>query len=87
MYALETNNTCVNECPNGTYADSSTRRCVDWCPETTLQYADNSTNECVDLCPQTPDYFGLDRIDGNRVCVFTCDVGLFADPLTRTCVQ
>jgi hypothetical protein len=33
-----------------------------------------------------PDYFGLDRIDGNKVCVSTCDIGLFADPLTRTCV-
>ena len=34
----------------------------------------------------TPDYYGMDKIDGNRICVLTCNVGLFADPLTRTCV-
>jgi hypothetical protein len=52
-----------------------------------LQYADDSTNRCVDLCPTVPDYFGTENIQSNRICVPLCDVGLFADSLTRTCVQ
>ena len=33
-----------------------------------------------------PDLYGQDLNDGNRTCELACDNGLFADPLTRTCV-
>lgn len=85
-YGYSLNNTCLLVCPSAFYADNSTRMCVMFCPQTTLQFADNTTNLCVSQCPQTPELYGELGADGYRRCVTTCSVGYFADPLTRVCL-
>ena len=86
-FGYDPDDECVEECPEGYFADESTRLCVEACPLSTKQYGDISTNYCVDQCPMIPDLFGQDLNDGNRTCVEECEEGLFADPLTRTCVE
>ena len=78
---------CVEDCPtvtNNTYRDSILRICMPVCSD--KQYSDNSTGNCVEVCPSDPDMFGQIDI---KVCVYVCDanLSLWADNISRTCVQ
>lgn len=66
---------CIDHCPDGTYADNSTRQCVNACPTQPVTYADNDTNKCVTGCPSSPNYYADPLL---MKCVFNCSGGLFA---------
>jgi hypothetical protein len=49
---------CVYFCPNGTFADVSTRTCVPQCPPDLQTYADPTSGICLPSCPIN--YFASD---------------------------
>jgi proprotein convertase subtilisin/kexin type 5 len=90
----------VLNCPQGSFADASTRRCLLLCPGTQRLYADSTTLRCVSQCPPTtfgnnqnwtcisncpPNVFGY-RLDLARLCIEECPSPYFAFVDTRTCV-
>ena len=50
-FSHEASKKCVYSCPDPLYADNTTRKCVEVCPEVSELYGSNSTNECVEECP------------------------------------
>lgn len=58
---------CLLNCPPGTFADNSTWRCVNQCPENPALYGDTTTQVCVINCPNN-----LYGDDSSRVCVNKC---------------
>lgn len=49
---------CVDDCPNGTFAEVTSRSCVLHCPSWLMTYADPITNACQSGCPDP--YFASD---------------------------
>ena len=80
------NRTCVNPCPNGTYADIYTRRCLVDCllEPSTYMYVNGTERTCVLDCP-----IGYFADNSTRNCVTTCpsNPNYFADWLSATCVS
>lgn len=65
-YGDNSTNTCVGQCPIGSFGDANTvnRFCVSEC--TGGSYADNLTMLCVSICPANPPTFGY---NGNWTCI------------------
>lgn len=86
FYGLAANKTCVQSCPYGLFADTSSGLCVQRCTNSTYIYADNLTGLCSPSCsngqfahkPITLTY---------GVCLYICPTSFFSDPTTMLCVK
>ncbi len=86
-------------CPNGSFADNFTRRCVAECTGTQYGWTDGVTPVCVEVCPSptygdnvtkrcTPDCPNNTFAEnGTRLCLERCPTGSFADSHINTCVS
>ena len=45
------------DCPEGTWADATTRTCEEDCPADEFRLTDERA-ECVSVCPSDPDLYG-----------------------------
>jgi hypothetical protein len=85
FYGLTTNKTCVQSCPYGYFADSSSGLCVTKCLNSTCYYADNYTGLCSPSCSNNQ--FAHKPSTTYGVCLFICPATFFSDPTTMQCVK
>ena len=71
---------CVLFCTEGTYAQTSSRRCVPGCSP---EFADNYTRRCMPGCP--PSQWTYADPTTHR-CVRVCPPNYYAENTTQTCV-
>ena len=86
-------------CPNNSFADTYTRRCVAACTKTQYGFTDGVTPVCLDVCPnstygnkQTKTCMpicpnGTYADNGTRLCLPYCPTGSFADTHINVCVE
>ena len=81
VFPLLDHGRCISNCPAGTFADSTTQRCLDCHAACQLCTGPNHT-QCVDPTPRTP--FGdadcangATRRGGQTTCVLPCPVGKY----------
>lgn len=67
VFADNTTHLCVETCPDGTYGDLFSLKCVKICPISRGTFADTGTKRCVGQCPGSQ-YAN----PANRKCVSTC---------------
>ena len=78
---------CVDTCTKynesyDSFADLYSRQCVTKCPDDKYTIKDNNTRRCEPRCTHLDEY--TDWTTG--YCVTMCPPGLYADPVTLTCV-
>ena len=72
---------CLRRCPDGSFADNSTYKCVAVCPASPSYYGYNKV--CLASCPA-----GTYADDPSRLCVTSdnCANQTWGDPTSQTCV-
>lgn len=68
VYADDSTHLCVTDCPDGTYNDKSTKKCVEICPISENTFADDYTGHCESICQLA----GTFADPSTRKCVPEC---------------
>lgn len=74
---------CASGCPSPYFADPISRVCIATCPAGYFG-SPLTGRPCLQRCPLT--YYGQNKT-GNRLCVTQCDLGFYADEMTRLCTN
>ena len=73
----------MDQCPDGSWADSRTRRCMDICSGVQYGFLNTTSLDrtCEYVCPE-----GFYGYWPNKTCVEVCPDGTYGENVTNTCV-